>query len=440
MRRGSITVRGVGKRYQIGSERARYGSLRESVSAIVGAPVRRLRNPGSSTGHVETVWALRDVTCDIAPGDVVGVVGRNGAGKSTLLRILSRITTPSEGEAAIYGKIGSLLEVGTGFHPELTGRENIYLNGAILGMSRAEVRRQFDAIVEFAEIARYLDTPVKRYSSGMYVRLAFAVAAHLDADMLAIDEVLAVGDYAFQKKCLGKVGDVARDGRTVLFVSHNMGTVSALCERGILLDAGRVVADGPVAGIVETYIGSGVAQSGEAVWPDREGAPGTQAARIHAVRVRSRGRVTADVDIADEVHVEIEYWNLEEGATPSAAIQLRDRFGVGVLSSATWPSAIVAHDGWYGKPHPVGLFRSTCVIPEEFLNEGYFSLNVYILAHPTKRVAAAEEAVSFVVHDSGAMRQEYTGGWLGVVRPRLSWTTQRVEAGAAGLDVAESSP
>ena len=206
MRRGSVTVRGLGKRYQIGSDRAQYGSLRESVSTVVGAPLRRLAHPGSSTGRIDTVWALRDVTFDVAPGDVVGLVGRNGAGKSTLLRILSRITTPSEGDAALYGTIGSLLKVGTGFHPELTGRENVYLNGAILGMSRADVKRQFEAIVEFAEISRYLDTPVKRYSSGMYVRLAFAVAAHLDSDILAIDEV-------FGRRRLRLSEEVSRQGR-----------------------------------------------------------------------------------------------------------------------------------------------------------------------------------------------------------------------------------
>jgi lipopolysaccharide transport system ATP-binding protein len=427
VRRGTVTVSGLGKRYQIGRERPTYGSLRDSLGALAGAPLRRLRNPGSSTGHVDAMWALRDITFAVEPGDVVGVIGRNGAGKSTLLRILSRITTPTTGKAALYGRIGSLLEVGTGFHPELTGRENIFLNGAILGMPRAEVRRQFDAIVEFAEIGRYLDTPVKRYSSGMYVRLAFAVAAHLDPDILAIDEVLAVGDYAFQKKCLGKVGDVARNGRTVLFVSHNMGTVSALCRRGILLDAGRIIDDGPINDVVATYIAAGAVQAGETVWPDIDVAPGSEDARIRAVRIVSNGRTTADVDIADDVQVEVEFWNLKEGATPATAIQLIDRVGVGVLSSATWPSAIVAHDGWYGRPHPVGLFRSACVVPGELLNEGYFSLNVYILAHPSKRVAAAEDAVSFTVHDSGAMRGEYTGPWLGVIRPRLEWKTELVD-------------
>ena len=246
-----VSVEGIGKCYRIGSVRDANPTLRDAVVNAAAAPFRRLRHRGASTGgRSELMWALRDVSFDVQAGDRVGIIGRNGAGKSTLLKVLTRITHPTEGRAELTGSVGSLLEVGTGFHPELTGRENIFMNGAILGMRRAEVRAKFDEIVAFSEIGKYIDTPVKRYSSGMYVRLAFAVAAHLEPDILIVDEVLAVGDLEFQKKCLGRMGDVANEGRTVLFVSHNMGAISTLCSRAVLLDAGRVVAVGPTSEVV----------------------------------------------------------------------------------------------------------------------------------------------------------------------------------------------
>ena len=252
----AIRAEGLGKRYRLGRLAAKHDSLREALVGMATAPIRnfrRLRHHGDSS-EVDTFWALRDVSFEVNRGDVVGVVGRNGAGKSTLLKVLSRITEPTVGRALIRGSVGSLLEVGTGFHPDLTGRENIYLNGAILGMDRGYVDRMFDEIVDFAGVAQFVDTPVKRYSSGMYLRLAFAVAAHLEPDVLIVDEVLAVGDAAFQRKCLGKMHDVGRGGRTVLFVSHNMSAVASLCSRGIVMAGGRVAFDGDVAGAVRTYL------------------------------------------------------------------------------------------------------------------------------------------------------------------------------------------
>jgi lipopolysaccharide transport system ATP-binding protein len=247
-----IRTRGLGKEYQIGSGLGVNRSLRDRIAEAAAAGVRRLTGHWSGSSRAR-VWALRDLDLDLHAGDVLGIIGANGAGKSTLLKILSRITHPTEGRAEIHGRVGALLEVGTGFHPELTGRENVLLNGAILGMSRAEVLRKFDAIVAFAEVARFIDTPVKHYSSGMYVRLAFAVAAHLETEVLVVDEVLAVGDLRFQKKCIGQIDAVARSGRTVLFVSHNMDAVQRLCTRGILLDGGRLAADGPIQDVVRTY-------------------------------------------------------------------------------------------------------------------------------------------------------------------------------------------
>src|SRR5438445_5352997 len=253
----AIRVDGLGKQYQIGGDRKPYKTIRESITDMVLDPLRRLRAglSADALNGEQAFWALKDVSFEVNRGEVVGIIGRNGAGKSTLLKILSRITEPTEGEVEIAGRVGSLLEVGTGFHPELTGRENVYLNGAILGMQRREIERRFDEIVAFSEIERFLETPVKHYSGGMYTRLAFAVAAHLEPEILLVDEVLAVGDAAFQKKCLGKMGDVAGQGRTVIFVSHNMGAVASLCQTGLVLDAGRIGFVGPVTEAVELYLG-----------------------------------------------------------------------------------------------------------------------------------------------------------------------------------------
>jgi len=250
----AIRVEKLGKRYSIG-KRERYHALRDTLSDALSAPFRWLRHGGSANGNgaPEHIWALRDISFEVPRGEVVGIVGRNGAGKSTLLKVLSRITEPTEGRAEIHGRVGSLLEVGTGFHPELTGRENVYLNGAILGMHKAEIARKFDEIVAFAEIEKFIDTPVKHYSSGMYMRLAFAVAAHLDTDILIVDEVLAVGDAEFQKKCLGKMSDISRGGRTVLFVSHNLSAVRSLCGTGILLENGELHGRGPIHNVIGEY-------------------------------------------------------------------------------------------------------------------------------------------------------------------------------------------
>ncbi|OGN75966.1 MAG: hypothetical protein A2X25_02155 [Chloroflexi bacterium GWB2_49_20] len=250
----AIRVEHLGKQYRLGAQQAGYKTFRESLVNTANAPLRWLK--GERKAEKNTFWALDDVSFEVKHGEAIGIIGRNGAGKSTLLKILSRITSPTRGRVDIYGRVGSLLEVGTGFHPELSGRENIYLNGAILGMSRVEIMRKFDEIVDFSGIEKFLDTPVKHYSSGMYVRLAFAVAAHLEPEILVVDEVLAVGDAAFQKRCLGKMGDVAKQGRTVLFVSHNMGAVKKLCSRGILLENGFISSQGIIEDVINKYLES----------------------------------------------------------------------------------------------------------------------------------------------------------------------------------------
>ncbi len=281
----TVLVEHVGKRYAIGvaQKLAQYRTLRESI----GPGVRRLFASRASAPPAH-IWALDDVSFGVSAGEVVAIIGRNGAGKSTLLKILSRITRPTRGWAEVRGRLGSLLEVGTGFHPELTGRDNIYLNGAILGMRREEIARRFDAIVEFSGVAEFLDTPVKRYSSGMYVRLAFAVAAHLEPDILVVDEVLAVGDAQFQKKCLGKMESVVREGRTVLFVSHNMAAVKSLCQRALLLDRGKVVADGGVDVVVDRYLAAGDEGSADGVVPAGVHRVGSGEAKIRRVQLLDR--------------------------------------------------------------------------------------------------------------------------------------------------------
>jgi lipopolysaccharide transport system ATP-binding protein len=247
-----IKVEHVGKQYRIGARQETYDTLRDSIAGAVRAPFKLFRGGDQSANN--TIWALDDVSFEVNPGEVLGIIGRNGAGKSTLLKILSRITDPTTGQVELYGRVGCLLEVGTGFHPELTGRENIFLNGSMLGLNRRDIERKFDQIVDFAGVDKFIDTPVKRYSSGMYVRLAFAVAAHLEPEILIVDEVLAVGDASFQKKCLGKMGDVAHEGRTVLFVSHNMAAIQSLCKRALLLNGGHLVADGGCKRIVDEYL------------------------------------------------------------------------------------------------------------------------------------------------------------------------------------------
>ncbi len=283
----AIKVEGLGKLYRIG-KKAPYRTLRESLTGLVTSPLRRLgmlSHPEQANGEA-TFWALKDVSFEVKRGSVVGIIGRNGAGKSTLLKILSRITEPTEGQVEINGRVGSLLEVGTGFHPELTGRENVYLNGAILGMTRAEISRKFDEIVAFAETEKFLDTPVKHYSSGMYTRLAFAVAAHLEPEILIVDEVLAVGDVGFQKKCMGKMGEVAEEGRTVLFVSHNMGAIGSLCHEAIELKSGHVMKIGRADDVVNSYLAAGFNRKSDDLEPLRYSGHG-HAARFIRIELQS---------------------------------------------------------------------------------------------------------------------------------------------------------
>ena len=415
----ALVVDELSKQYRIGELQSSYGTLRDSLSAGTRRLLRHEHRP-----HYETIWALRDVSFHVDEGEVLGVIGRNGAGKSTLLKVLTRITTPTSGRAEIRGRVGSLLEVGTGFHPELTGRENILLNGSILGMKRREIQAKFSQIVEFAGVEQFIDTPVKRYSSGMQVRLAFAVAAHLEPEVLLIDEVLAVGDAEFQRKCLGRMEDLSESGRTVLFVSHNMQVVSQLCDRVIWLDNGRIVSDGSSEVVVAAYLQSGLGSGSTREWPDPATAPGDDLARLRFVRVvDEQGDVVQAADVRNPVGIEIAFTVLRDGEPVFPKIKVYDSRGDVAFNA-------MDTDGRWRAPAEPGDYVSTAWIPGNFLNEGLTTVDVSVcsLAAPKLRGhAGCYNAVSFHVHDPGegdSARGEFVGQWKGVVRPLLEWTTE----------------
>jgi lipopolysaccharide transport system ATP-binding protein len=417
----AISVEGIGKRYQIGRQQDPYGRLTESLWNALRAPINLARRKPRETG--DWVWALRDVSFEVRQGDVVGVIGRNGSGKTTLLKVLSRITEPTVGSAELRGRVGSLLEVGTGFHQELTGRENVFLSGAVLGMRRSEIVRKFDEIVEFAGIDQFLDTPVKRYSSGMQVRLGFAVAAHLDPEILFIDEVLAVGDAEFQKKCLGKMSELGSGGRTIMFVSHSMPAMLRLCEKAILLDHGRVVTSGPTHAVVRAYLESDLGRTSERRWDDPSTAPGDDVARLRSIRVvPAQGGQGDEVDITEPLDIEVEYWSAGSGnLRPSVNVHVFN--GEGICLFAVDDSS---NAGWRSIPRQPGLIRSACRIPGNFLAEGRITLNVAVATYnPTHGHAVERDAIAFQVVDrteGNGVRGEYAGEWPGVVRPMLDWT------------------
>jgi lipopolysaccharide transport system ATP-binding protein len=425
----AIRAENLGKQYRIG-KRERYQTLRDTVTSALAAPFRRLRRTASESAgsELDRIWALKDVSFEISRGEVAGIIGRNGAGKSTLLKVLSRITEPTEGRAEICGRVGSLLEVGTGFHPELTGRENIYLNGAILGMRRAEIARKFDEIVAFAEIDKFLDTPVKHYSSGMYMRLAFAVAAHLEPEILIVDEVLAVGDAQFQSKCLNKMQDVGREGRTVLFVSHSMPAVARLCSRALLLDGGTVAHDGAAGDVIGYYLRSGLATSAEHRWNDLRSAPGNEVVRLAAVRVRNiAGDLVETVDVRDPVGIEMEFDVLQPGAMLVPSFHLHNAEGVCLF---------VVHERsvWQRRGRAQGRYTSTAWVPGDLLADGTHLVTAVVATLAPLRIHFFEsDVVAFQSIDCSqgeSARGDFNGQLPGAVRPLLEWSTEFIGATA----------
>jgi homopolymeric O-antigen transport system ATP-binding protein len=414
----AISVRGLSKRYRIGQYQTAYGTLRDALAGGVRRVVAREHHD-----EERDMWALRDVSFDVPDGEVLGIVGRNGAGKSTLLKVLTRIVSPTEGRAEIRGRVGSLLEVGTGFHPELTGRENVFLNGSILGMRQREIVSKFDEIVEFAGVGQFLDTPVKRYSSGMSVRLAFAVAAHLEPEILLVDEVLAVGDAEFQRRCLGRMEDLSESGRTVVFVSHQMQAVAQLCDRAIWLDHGRVEREGPASDVVAEYLQAGYGAGSRREWGDRATAPGNDLVRLRSVRVVQDGEERGAVDVREPVGIEIRIEVLRPGEPIFPKIKVYDSRG-DVAFNAMDTSA-----RWLD-PSPPGEYVTTAWIPGNYLNEGLTTVDVSIAtisAPKLRNQASGRSAVAFHVQDQAegdSARGLFTGQWQGVVRPLLEWTTE----------------
>lgn len=407
----TVSVENLSKEYRRGI--INHGTLRQDFESWWARLCGRedpnsLLNVHRSAALEQKFLALDRVNFEVSRGEILGIVGRNGAGKSTLLKVLSRITAPTAGRARLRGRVASLLEVGTGFHPEFTGRENIFLNGAILGMTKAEIRRKLDEIVAFGEVEAFLDTPVKRYSSGMYVRLAFAVAAHLEPEILIVDEVLAVGDAGFQKKCLGKMGQVGREGRTVLFVSHNMTALQSLCERAIWLDSGRVRADGPAVEIVADYLSQSAPQAVEQCWEEPASAPGNDKVRMRLARVVAGG---GDFSVASPLRLEFEFWNLVPAANLNFSLHLATLEGVRILNTASSP--IGCGDG---------LVRGVCHIPGDFLNDDVYRVSLMVVEDTSVPIYRHDDILVFGLHDierSG----NWFGKWPGIIRPHFRWET-----------------
>jgi lipopolysaccharide transport system ATP-binding protein len=418
----AIEANELSKRYRIGQMQAAYGTLRDSLSRVAARLVGR-----EEEHERQEIWALRDVSFQVREGEALGVIGRNGAGKSTLLKVLTRITTPTSGRAIIRGRVGSLLEVGTGFNPELTGRENIFLNGSILGMKRREIQRKLGEIVEFSGVEKFIDTPVKRYSSGMGVRLAFSVAAHLEPEILLVDEVLAVGDAEFQQRCLGRMEHLSGTGRTVIFVSHNMQAINQLCDRALWLEGGKVFEDGEPSEVVTHYLHSAHGSGSRISWADDESAPGDDLTRLLSVRaINEEGNTIDTIDVRRPVGVEIRFRVLREGLPVFAKIKVHDRQGDIAFN------ALDIEPHWQEAAVP-GLYSSTAWIPPNLLNEGTTSIDVALCtlwAPKLHQRAGWYDAVSFYVVDPGdgdSARGRFTGQLRGVVRPLLDWTTERLD-------------
>jgi lipopolysaccharide transport system ATP-binding protein len=428
MSRNVIRVENVSKAYRLGQIGS--GTLTDDIK-VWWAKARGKPNPLLKIGQEdhgnrddEYLWALKDVSFNVEQGSVLGIIGRNGAGKSTVLKILSRVTAPTSGYVMVKGRIASLLEVGTGFHPELTGRENIYLNGAILGMKRAEIDRKFDEILAFSEVEQFIDTPVKRYSSGMYVRLAFAVAAHLEPEILVVDEVLAVGDAEFQRKSLGKMGDVAQQGRTVLFVSHNMSSILRLTKEAVVLEKGRVVLRAPSPEAVDYYLSAGNARAGERIWEKDEVPPAAAPFRPVGLRLLDqKSRVVEVVRSVEPFAVEMEYY-LDAPLTG-----LRIGF---YLNSARGDQVLTTFDTDEGArfekyvSRPAGHYVSRCEFPKDLLNDGRYVLGVNASSYRIRRYFMDEQALAFNVDTSGAPGMQWAEPRPGALRPRLEWKIETI--------------
>jgi len=423
MRDIAVYTENLGKQYHIGKVMEKNRTLRDTIADAVTSPFKKmgevLRSQAAQASSADdTIWALRNVSFEVKRGEVVGVIGRNGAGKSTFLKILSRITEPTEGMAEIHGRVGSLLEVGTGFHPELTGRENIYLNGAILGMRRHEIDNRFDAIVSFSEVDKFIDTPVKHYSSGMRLRLGFAVAAHLEPEILLVDEVLAVGDAEFQRKCIGRMGTVATEGRTVLFVSHNMGAITQLCGRALWLDDGQPKLIGPAMEVVASYMSAGI--ESYAYWTAPEDASDDVELQLKAARlVSGENELTNTVGYDESFQIEIAYRSLAPARDVSIALRLYDAIGNIVLETTD-----TDYTEFKGAVREPGKYLSVCTVPRYFLKPGRYYLSLFSFIEGIKYIERYDNVLCFDVSEVGYRLNHPR---LGAVAPVFDWQTTRTD-------------
>jgi lipopolysaccharide transport system ATP-binding protein len=408
-----IKVEDLSKQYHIGARKESYSTLRDTIAGAVRAPFNRWRRNGHSVNN--TIWALKDVSFEVAPGEALGVIGRNGAGKSTLLKILSRITDPTTGQVELYGRVGSLLEVGTGFHPELTGRENVFLNGAVMGMRREEVSQKFDEIVAFSEIDQFIDTPVKRYSSGMYMRLAFAVAAHLNPEILIVDEVLAVGDASFQKKCLGKMGDVAHEGRTVLFVSHNIASIQRLCTSVILLSGGKVAARGPATDVTQLYLQSGAANL--LSW-QRAGPPAAAAYFQKVYLSDQTGESLECVTTASSLRINMELVVRDAPRDMQLSVTLSDGYDMWLISSSP-------QDAGLSPPTEPGHYNAVMHFPSEFLVARTYGLRVGLWSPSYGHIDVVDD-LRFQAQETASLANSTPLGRAGLIALRCAWEIDKV--------------
>ncbi len=416
-----IKVENLGKKYIIGHQRRRgRATFRDAMTHVAKSAWQKFRHPLSPNSEAveqEEIWALKDVNFEVQQGERLGIIGRNGAGKSTLLKVLSRITEPTTGTIRLKGRVSSLLEVGTGFHPELTGRENVFLNGAILGMSHQEIKNKFDEIVAFADVEKFLDTPVKRYSSGMYVRLAFAVAAHLEPEILIVDEVLAVGDASFQKKCLGKMENVANEGRTVLFVSHNMSAIQNLCRSCLLIENGKIQNHGPVQNIIDAYLNREIKLSGEAIFRERYKNEKKKLI-FGAILILDSNKIpTSHVDILNGMSVELEYKVLEPIISAQVTFELWNSKGVCVLCSTDFDNN---PEDRLNIKQP-GIYRASCFVSPQYLRPGNYWIHLGSSIPCVEVLDEVNHAISFEVLDTGSIESKLSQGRRGVISPILHW-------------------
>ncbi|MEC9376158.1 MAG: ABC transporter ATP-binding protein [Pseudomonadota bacterium] len=433
----ALEVDQLSKLYRIGSPSYARFNTSNKLLQLLSKPLQNYRKYKSlyvftkdelsgEKDSPDILWALNNISFNVDPGEVIGLVGANGAGKSTLLKILSRVTPPTKGKCITRGRLSCLLEVGTGFHGELTGRENVYLNGTVLGMRKKEIDKRFDDIIDFSGVGKFVDTPVKRYSSGMNVRLAFSVMAHLDPDILIVDEVLAVGDAEFQRKCLNRMGSVGKSGKTVLFVSHNMAAVTRLCDRGLLIRDGEVISDSSAADVVHQYVTSSGNETSERLWPDINSAPGDDKVRLRSVRVTNSSMMPQSViNGRDTFGMQLTYDVLEEGQVLSPYITLVSETGLDLFSTVDSDNTA---DKIARKP---GRYKSTVWVPGHLLAEGTYYMRVVMRSVKSQyRPFTERDIVVFTVVDESS--GDFGTGWWegrpgGVIRPQLDWATEYIE-------------